>query len=132
LEPEFFVPAPDAIREQVGKPGSYTFEPIRDADKAQAVFEAIADHGASSYALYEDLLRMGIAKEQARLVIPVNLYSRMKWKVNLRNLMGFLALRNHPQAMREIRDYASVMEMMVTRQLPCAMGAFIEHGRKKP
>lgn len=132
LLPEFYIPARDDIREQVGKAGAYSFERIEDDSKAETVQEMIRISSHNAFGLYESMLEEGIAKEQARLVLPVNIYSRMKWKVNLRNLMGFLNLRNHPQAMKEIRDYSEVMERLAMEAFPVSMSAFVEHGRIKP
>lgn len=132
LEPEFYIPSPDYFRTQVGKPGAYTFEPIDDPVLVETARSQIESHCKIGYALYEALLENGIAKEQARIHLPVNTYSVMIWKTNLRALMNFLSLRNSEHAMREIKDYAVRMETFAWMVCPHTMKAFREHGGMQP
>lgn len=129
---EFYVPERDYIRVQVGKPGAYTFDRIRDDDLADFIRDQISSMQQKSFAEYQDLLNAGVAKEVARIVLPVGMYSRMKWTVNLRSLLNFLALRNSEHAQREIRDYAIEIEKMVTRVVPVTMRHFNENNRIVP
>lgn len=128
----FYEPVGNYIREQVGKPGSYSFEPIDDDKKRHRAQDLISGAQREAFQIYNHLLRMGIAKEIARTVLPVGMYSRMKWTVNLRSLLNFLELRNHEHAQREIRDYAETIEGMVTKCIPVAMDAFVKNGRIAP
>lgn len=73
---------------------------------------------------YEMLLKEGVAKEQARLVLPVATYSEMYWKCDLRNIFNFLRLRLDPHAQAEIREYAKVMADMVYEKFPMSFNAF--------
>lgn len=132
IEPEFYVPARDAIRHQVGKPGAYTFERVEDGLLARDVQTDIEQAQLRAYRTYEDLLEQGIAKEVARVVLPVGTYSRMKWTCNLRSLMHFLSLRNSPHAQREIREYAEIVEVLAFQVCPVAMQAFVDNERKAP
>lgn len=132
LEREFYVPHRDDIREQKGKPGAYYYQRINDDRKAEAAGIAIDLACRYSFDTYERMLSAGIAKEVARLVLPVNTYSKMVWKTNLRALMNFLSLRNHEHAQIEIRRYAEAIEEIITPIVPVAMAAFNEHGRKTP
>lgn len=132
LEREFYVPARDDIREQKGKPGAYYYERIESDAMAEATRTLIDDTSHEAFNRYDQMLRDGIAKEVARLVLPVNTYSKMVWKTNLRAVMNFLSLRNHEHAQREIRYYAEAMEQVVSAIVPVAMDAFVEYGRKTP
>lgn len=132
LEREFYVPARDDIREQKGKPGAYYYERVESDRLAIDVRDRIITCGHFAFDEYEFLLRQGMAKEIARLVLPVNTYSKMVWKANLRAVMNFLSLRNHEHAQREIRYYAEAMEQVVSTIVPVAMDAFVEHGRRTP
>lgn len=58
---------------------------------------------------YGKLLHLGVAREQARIVMPVGQYTEFMWTVNLRSLLHFLELRLHPHAQKEIRDYADAI-----------------------
>jgi thymidylate synthase (FAD) len=132
IEPEFYVPQRDYIRHQVGKPGAYTFERLEDDELAAEVAARILQSQRDSYDDYEEMISEGVAKEVARVVLPVGTYSRMKWTCNLRSLMHFLSLRNSEHAQREIRDYAIAVEYFASSICPVAMQSFIENGRTAP
>lgn len=132
LEREFYVPDIEDIREQKGKPGAYYFEQIENAEKAEAIRQAITHVCWEAFDEYEAMLRGGIAKEVARLVLPMGTYSKMVWKTNLRAAMNFVSLRNHPHAQLEIRKYAEKMENILFDIAPVAMKSFVENGRIQP
>jgi thymidylate synthase (FAD) len=131
LPDEFYVPAAGDVRTQVGKPGAYTFEPLPDAVTAQ-VREGIAASYAESYRRYQELLAADVAKEVARSVLPVGLYTEFYWSVNARSLMNFLSLRNAPTAQHEIRVYAEAAERHFAEAMPVTHAAFVEQGRTAP
>src|ERR1700712_5646533 len=87
LPDEFYVPAAEDVRTQVGKPGSYTFEPV-DAALAERTRETIAASYRAAYDAYRQMLADGIAKEVARTVLPLGLYTEFYWSVNARSLMN--------------------------------------------
>lgn len=66
----------------------------------------------------------GIARELARMVLPVNLYTQWYWKINLHNLMHFLKLRMDPHAQYEIRQYAEIIHFFMKQWVPLASEAF--------
>jgi len=132
IEPEFYVPQRDYVRHQVGKPGAYTFERIEDDAVAEAVRSQVEIAQQAAYAQYDSMVSAGVAKEVARVVLPVGTYSRMKWTCNLRSLMHFLSLRNSAHAQREIRDYAIAVERFALGVCPVAMKAFIDNERVAP
>lgn len=71
--------------------------------------------------IYEKLIEHGVAKEMARMFLPVNMYTRFIVTVNLRNLLHFLELRNSPHAQYEIRVYAEAIEEILKENLPTIM-----------
>ena len=77
--------------------------------------------------LYEEMLATGVAREHARIVLPVAQYTTFIWTVNALSLMNFLHLRNSPHAQAEIRAYAEVMEAVFAQRLPWTHAAFREH-----
>ena len=81
-----------------------------------------------AFAAYREALRLGVAKEIARSVLPVATYSHMEATVNLLNLMRFLALRNHSHAQYEIRVYAEAMLELARTVAPVSIAAFEEFG----
>lgn len=128
IEPEFYVPQRDYVRTQVGKPGAYTFEREESDDGAREARKHILNAQTDSYRQYEAMMQLGLAKEIARVVLPVGTYSRMKATANLRSIFKFLELRNSEHAQAEIRDYAIAMERLVGEVCPSAMQAFIDNG----
>lgn len=132
IEPQFYVPNRDYIRSQVGKPGAYTFEREPDDELAENIRHVIKTGQEFAYSEYQSMIDSGIAKEVARVVLPVGTYSRMKATCNLRSAMHFLSLRNSEHAQAEIRDYAIALEKLVTEVCPVAMAAFVNGGRVCP
>lgn len=98
-----------------------------DESVARTSIESIADHSKAAYLLYEDLLHNDVAREIARMVLPVNFYSQWYWKVNLKNLLDFLVLRTDPHAQYEIRVYAEEIEKILRQWLPVVYSAYKNH-----
>src|SRR5689334_23434474 len=71
---EFYVPEPEDVRTQVGKPGAYSFEPV-DAELAEETRDELRAVYEEAYATYERLVERGVARELARAVIPVGAYT---------------------------------------------------------
>ncbi|WP_234554156.1 FAD-dependent thymidylate synthase [Thermus caliditerrae] len=80
-----------------------------------------------AYQAYQTLLEKGIAREMARMVLPLNLYTEFYWKQDLHNLFHFLALRLDPHAQWEIRQYAKAIAEIVKAHVPLAWQSFEEH-----
>jgi len=119
------------VRTQVGKPGAYSFDPFDPglAEHAREVQRAVYER---AYAAYVDLLEQGVAKEVARNVLPVAIYTQFYWTVNARSLMNFLSLRNAVTAQREIRRYAAACEQLFGEKMPITHAAFIANERRAP
>jgi thymidylate synthase (FAD) len=128
---DFYVPAPEDVRSQVGKPGAYSFEPVSEEvadatrEKLQAVYE-------TAYETYGELVELGVARELARCALPVGAYTEFYWTVNARSLMNFLSLRNAETAQREIRRYAAACERFLEQLMPVTYAAFVASGRVAP
>jgi thymidylate synthase (FAD) len=131
LEPEFYVPEPEDVRTQVGKPGAYSFEPV-DPELAESTREAQREAYAQAYRAYEALLERGVAKELARNVLPVGIYTMFYWTVNARSLMNFISLRNAETAQREIRRFAEAVEALFAERMPITHAAFAAMERRAP
>ena len=80
-----------------------------------------------AYTEYCKLINEGVAKEQARIVLPVAAYSEMYWKCDLRNILHFLQLRLHDTAQWEIRQYAIVLAEKVKKYFPLTYEAFNDY-----
>ena len=128
---DFYVPEPDDVRTQVGKPGSYTFEPV-DAETAEAARSAISEVYETAYAVYERLIESGVAREVARAVLPIGAYTEFFWTLNARSLMNFISLRAAESAQREIRRYAEACEKFLADAMPVTHAAFVANDRVAP
>jgi thymidylate synthase (FAD) len=138
LAPVFYLPGDDRRLVQEGRPGQYTF--VRGTDEQHLVVDAaVRDACQHAYGLYQEMLGNGIAREVARTVLPVGLYSSMYATCNSRSLMHFLSLRTtHENAsvpsfpQREIEMVAEKMEALWRGLMPLTHQAFNEHGRRSP
>lgn len=128
---DFYVPEPDDVRSQVGKPGAYSFEPV-DAELAERTREELQAVYETAYATYERLVEQGVARELARSVLPVGAYTEFYWTVNARALMNFVSLRNADTAQREIQRYAAAVERFLAEKMPITHAAFVANDRVAP
>ena len=128
---EFYVPQPDDVRTQVGKPGAYSFEPVDD-ELAETTREELKAVYEQAYAAYERLVEQGVARELARAVLPVGAYTEFYWTVNARALMNFVSLRAAETAQREIRRYAEAVELLFAERMPVTHAAFVANDRTAP
>lgn len=128
---EFFIPEIEDVRCQVGKPGSYKFEPI-NIDDAYSTISIISAANDASYNSYRKMIDMGVAKELARSVLPVSMYTQFYWTVNARSLMNFLSLRNDSNAQLDIRQYAKDVEVFFADKMPFTYEAWIKNDRIAP
>jgi thymidylate synthase (FAD) len=129
LDAEFYVP--DYVRTQVGKPGAYSFEPV-EPGVAEAARKEIRAAAEQAFDAYERMLEQGVAKEVARTVLPLSLYTKYYWSCNPRSLMHFCSLRNSEHAQYEIREYARAAERFLQRLMPVTHAAFVAGGRLAP
>jgi thymidylate synthase (FAD) len=125
---EFWVPEPEEVRTQVGKPGAYTFEPLSDIVSEEAA-DMIEEACRNSFKVYNELLELNVAKEVARAVIPVASFTQFYWTVNARSLMNFLSLRTASAAQLEIRKYALDVEKYFEEAMPVTHGAWVTSGK---
>ncbi|MDD2858137.1 MAG: FAD-dependent thymidylate synthase [Candidatus Nanopelagicales bacterium] len=138
LKPVFYLPARERAVVQVGKTGAYEFLPGDDAQYA-LIDERMRESCTQSYLAYQEMLDAGIAREVARMVLPVSIFSSAYVTVNARSLMNFLSLRrkvegshfpSYPQ--REIELVAERYEEEWSRLMPLTHAAFVANGRVSP
>lgn len=138
LRPVFYVPGPDRKLVQEGKPGQYSF--VDGTAEQHAMVDAETRRVCTeAYAAYQRMLDAGIAREVARIVLPLTIYSSMYVTFNARSLMNFLSLRtkredsrfpSYPQ--REIEMVAERMEAEWATLMPLTHAAFEASGRVAP
>ena len=128
---EFYVPEPEDVRTQIGKPGAYSFEPVSN-ELAEQTREELGAVYEAAYAAYARLVEQGVARELARSVMPVGAYTEFYWTINARSLMNFVSLRAAETAQREIRRYADACERFLAELMPVTYDAFVAAGRVAP
>lgn len=122
LDPVFYVPPPERPVVQIGKTGAYNF--IQDQYAHDQAEFWIADAARESWDTYELLLDRGIAKEVARMVLPVNTYGTMYMTINARSMFNFLSLRTDHHAQKEIRDLAGQVADVFAEKMPWTYAAW--------
>ncbi|MFF0579447.1 FAD-dependent thymidylate synthase [Streptosporangium saharense] len=138
LQPDFYVPGPERKLVQEGRPGKYVFVDGTEEQHKIAV-EVMETAYQSSYEAYQEMLEAGIAREVARAVLPVGLFSSMYATCNARSLMHFLSLRTKSEQakvpsfpQREIEMVAERMEAAWAGLMPLTHAAFVANGRVAP
>jgi len=129
MKAEFYVP--DYVRTQTGKPGAYTFEPV-EPETRESAREEIERQSMEAFAAYERMLELGVAKEVARSILPLNMYTTYFWSCNPSSLMHFCSLRNSEAAQFEIREFAHAAESFLAREMPVTHAAFVANNRVAP
>jgi thymidylate synthase (FAD) len=138
LEPVFYVPNNSRNLVQQGKAGAYEYVP-GSPEQHQLVVDSGEEVARFAYEKYQEQLKAGIAREVARMVLPVSIFSTCYVTMNPRGLMNFLSLRvksedsthkSYPQ--REIEMVAEEYEKHFAELMPMTHEAFIKNGRVAP
>jgi thymidylate synthase (FAD) len=130
LDREFYIPAPDALAAQstVNNQGRGA---LLEGAEAARVLEILKAGSARAYDHYEAMLsqdgQQGLARELARMNLPMNIYTQWYWKTDLHNLFHFLRLRADAHAQYEIRVYADAIGAVVADWVPLAWKAFCDY-----
>jgi len=131
LPEEFYVPnvedvLPQSVQNKQCRGGEIS------SNEAQSAVDLIQETCELAYKNYQKLLSsddesQGIAREIARGVLPVNMFTEWYWKIDLHNLLHFIKLRIHPHAQYEIRLYAEILAKIVEAWCPVTYNAFQEY-----
>lgn len=138
MDKEFYIPAPEHLAAQSQSNRQGRGDVLEGAD-AQRVLDILKADSLNAYAHYEEMMnsdeegnikdpsKPGLARELARMNLPVNFYTQWYWKIDLHNLMHFLSLRADSHAQFEIRAYANVMLDMLKAWVPITYQAFTDY-----
>ena len=123
---EFYYPDPEHIEYQsaLNKQGRMGAVPEGLKQKVQNYFKDISE---KSFAMYSELNDAGVARELARALLPVNLYTEWYWKNDLHNLLHFIGLRSDSHAQYEIRVFSDAMAESVKAVAPFAWEAYQDY-----
>ena len=123
---EFYFPDPEHIQFQsaLNKQGRSGEVPLKLKQKVLDYFKEISER---SFTMYQELNEAGIARELARSLLPVNIYTEWYWKNDLHNLLHFIGLRSDSHAQYEIRVYSDAMAESVKAVAPFAWEAYQDY-----
>jgi len=127
LTDEFYLPEPDQLRPQSRRNKQGRADEAVPAQLQERVLALLRDGQGRAYDEYEGLLEDGLARELARIHLPLSLYTEMYWQIDLHNLMHFLRLRMDDHAQYEIRAYGEALARCARAVAPLAYEAFEEH-----
>jgi thymidylate synthase (FAD) len=125
MRDEFYVPRPEDMRGQSGDNKQARSDEV--LPNAEALVAKLQEEQVQSYKAYESYLDNGLAREVARINLPLSLYTEWYWQIDLHNLFHFLHLRMDEHAQHEIRVYAEAMARCAKAVAPLAYEAFEEH-----
>jgi len=115
---------PERLRTQKARNYQYELLPDDLNDELKGKIRAFYE---SAYQLYQELLQQGVAREHARIVLPLSLYTQFYWTINARALQNFLYLRLEEHAQYEIRQYADAIAQIFQEKMPWTYEAFQAH-----
>ncbi len=119
---EFYVPKAYRQQAETNRQAS-TDELLVETKNGRNIHDLVAEHTQSAFEFYESLIKQGVAREQARMVLPQNMYTEMYATVNLHNLIHFIELRIHTGAQWEIQQYALKLLDLAEQAAPYAIKA---------
>ncbi len=127
LREEFYLPEPEQVRFQSPTNKQGRADQSLPAEEVAAILDEIVEQQKELYQSYQRLLEKGVARELARINLPVSLYTEWYWKIDLHNLFHFLQLRMDVHAQYEIRVYANAIAEIIKPIVPMAWEAFEDY-----
>jgi thymidylate synthase (FAD) len=130
LPNEFYVPETWRAQDTKNKQGSAVTEAWdkkQDYETKtfnQILSQFVQEHSTASYDLYQKLLRLGVSREMARMVLPVNIYTEIYACWDLKNLLHFITLRDDGHAQAEIQEYGKAIKKICQDLFPWTMEAY--------
>ena len=124
MKDEFYVPVPEDLAEQSADNKQGRSDEPMEAGKAASVIERFERGQKAAYGDYSSLVDEGLAREIARINLPLSLYTEWYWQIDLHNLFRFLMLRMDAHAQKEIRLYANTMLDITRAVAPRAVESF--------
>ena len=124
VAPEFYKPSKWRTQSKDNKQASSPDQEITYPEAAEKEYNDVL---VSSYNSYRVMLNLGVAKEMARMMLPVSSYTEVVWTASLQALCNFVTLRDHPHAQFEIQEYARAISKMCEEHFPVAWAALRKH-----
>jgi thymidylate synthase (FAD) len=127
LKDDFYVPAPQDLAGQSTDNKQGRTDTALEDTEAKVICAGLEKAQEQAYEDYSRLVEEGLARELARINLPLSLYTEWYWQIDLHNLFHFLELRLDPLAQKEIRLYAEVLFMLAKKVAPRCCASFEEH-----
>jgi thymidylate synthase (FAD) len=127
LKDDFYVPALEDLACQSADNKQGRSETVMESAEAEVISTGFEAAQKVAYEDYMQLVEAGLARELARINLPLSLYTEMYWQIDLNNLFHFLELRLNPHAQKEIRLYAEVLLDITKKVAPRCSASFEEH-----
>lgn len=126
VKDRFYIPDVESVRAQ-SKSNRQGGDTRMEEGEASSFLCSLNQACTNAYEKYTMALSKGMSREQARMILPLNVYTEWYWKIDLHNLFHFLSLRMDPHAQQEIRDYANAMFTLIQPIVPVAAQAFLDY-----
>lgn len=130
MRDEFYVPKIDVISPQSHDNKQGRSDEAFPVEQARQIRDEFSEGQSASYDSYRKMTEGGLARELARINLPLALYTEFYWQMDLHNLMRFLKLRLDSHAQYEIREYAQVILKIAETVCPLSIAAFQNHINK--
>lgn len=130
MKEEFYLPLEEDIKGQDTKNRQASSDKPLSKELSNEVLLSLKKGQESSYKTYNSFLEKGVAREMARINLPLSLYTEVYWQMDLHNLFNFLTLRLSSHAQKEIREYALTIFSICKIVAPVATKAFEKHKLK--
>lgn len=122
----FFVPLPEDVCVQSSMNHQGRGTAVED-NVANEFVEQLKQSASTAYTIYQGALHNNIARETARMILPVCAYTKYIWKCDIRNVFGFLQLRMDSHAQKEIVEYANAIFCIIYKLFPVATQSFVDY-----
>lgn len=123
LNPEFYIPTFVGKQSKLNKQASDSTNLLENKN-IKTIFDMYTENSLRQYSLYTKLVENGVAKETARICLPLNMYTEFYWSIDLHNFLNFTRLRTHKGAQPEIQDYARNAFSLIEDLCPITTAAY--------
>ncbi|HOI63166.1 MAG TPA: FAD-dependent thymidylate synthase [Mesotoga sp.] len=124
FEEEWFLPDEIRVPDPEDRQKSIPFD---DKELNRKALEIMRESMDNSFKAYEELISMGVAREMARIILPISMYTEAYWTINLRSMMNFLNQRADSHAQYEIQKYALAIADILKEKCPISYEAFLKY-----
>jgi len=123
LKPDFYIPDFLGKQSKINKQASDSIN-LLENDNIKFLFDTYTETSVNQYSIYKKLISHGVAKETARICLPLNLYTEFYWSIDLHNFLNFTRLRSHKGAQPEIQEYSRAAFSLIEDICPVSTKAY--------